>query len=268
MGEPRVVVDDLWLSYRRKSRRGLPRWRQRTWAIRGITFSVEAGELLGIVGANGSGKTTLLRTVAGVFRPTKGQVVTRGKVGGLVELRPDADRDLSVAERVVMSGILCGFRRSDRSYLEDLVTGFGGLDRSVLEAPVYTMSTGMLLRLEMSLLLHAECDVLAVDELLMSADASFRSKCLDRIAEICTRGGSAILSAHDPSLVLGCDRVLHMEKGVFVEPITDADLPEEQLGGVAMTETQPDPLQPPASKRDGASARLPHRFQRLNDPAH
>lgn len=267
MSEPRVAADDLWLSYRRKSRRGLPRWRQQTWAIRGITFSVEEGELLGIVGANGSGKTTLLRTVAGVFRPTRGQVVTHGKVGGLVELRPDADRDLSVAERMVMSGVLCGFRRADRPYLEDLVTTFGGLDRSVLEAPVYTMSTGMLLRLEMSLLLHANYDVLAVDELLVSADAGFRSRCLDRIAEICAQGGSAILSAHDPSLVFGCDRVLHMQNGAFVEPITDADLlPEEQLRGAPSTEAHRGPPSA-ASGSDDAEAGPARRFEHLSPPA-
>jgi lipopolysaccharide transport system ATP-binding protein len=219
MQQARITCRDLWLGYRIKTRRGLPRWGQKKWALRGLNLSVAPGELVGVVGGNGSGKTTLLRTVAGVFEPTKGHLDVRGKVGALVELRPDADRDLSVRERMVVSGVLLGFRRRDMAYLQDLVTGFGDLDASVLEAPVYTLSTGMLLRLEMSLLLHAGCDVLAVDELLVAADANFRSRCLTRIGEICSLGGAAILSSHDPSLVSGCDRVLRLETGQFVGQI-------------------------------------------------
>jgi ABC-type polysaccharide/polyol phosphate transport system ATPase subunit len=247
MDQERVSARDLWVGYRIKTRRGLPRWGQRSWALRGLNLTVMPGELIGIVGGNGSGKTTLLRTVAGVFQPSKGILETRGKVGALVELRPDADRDLSVRERMVVSGVLLGFRRRDMPYLQELVTGFGDLDASVLEAPVYTLSTGMLLRLEMSLLLHAQCDVLAVDELLVAADASFRSRCLDRIGAICQLGGSAILSSHDPSLVSGCDRILRLETGHFVDGVPPATATSSQEIGAEGHETaQPGAASAPA----------------------
>jgi len=217
MEDPRVSCHDLWLGYRVKSARGLPLRGQRSWALRELNLSVAPGELVGVVGGNGSGKTTLLRTVVGVLRPSKGRVTVRGKVGGLVELRPDADRDLSVRERMVMSGVLMGFRRRDARALERLVEEFGELDGPTLSAPVYTLSTGMLLRLEMALLLHAACDVLAIDELLMAADEEFRGRCLDRIGALCSEGSSAVLSSHDPSLLSGCDRVLRLEAGALVE---------------------------------------------------
>jgi ABC-type polysaccharide/polyol phosphate transport system ATPase subunit len=217
MAGTRVVCSDLWVGYRAKSRRGLPRFGQTKWGLRGIDLEVAPGELVGVMGGNGSGKTTLLRTIAGVFRPSKGRVQVGGKVGALVELRPDADRDLAARERILMSGVLLGFRRHDKPYLEEVVSDFGELDAAVLDAPVYTLSTGMLLRLEMSLLLHAGCDVLAVDELLVAADAEFRRRCLERIGEVCSRGGAAILSSHDPSLLTGCDRVLRLESGQFVQ---------------------------------------------------
>ncbi|HUC36953.1 MAG TPA: ATP-binding cassette domain-containing protein [Acidimicrobiales bacterium] len=215
MDRPRISCQDLWVGYRIKSARGLPRPGRRSWALRGLDLSVAPGELVGVVGGNGTGKTTLLRTIAGVFRPSRGRLEVRGKVGALVELRPDSDRDLSVRERMVMSGVLLGFSRRDTRRLEGLVTGFAELDAAVLDAPVYTLSTGMLLRVEMSLLLHASCDVLAVDELLVSADAEFRSRCLERIGAICAVGGAAVLSSHDPSLVSGCDRILRLESGRF-----------------------------------------------------
>jgi ABC-type polysaccharide/polyol phosphate transport system ATPase subunit len=209
-----------------------------------VELSIAPGEVVGIVGGNGSGKTTLLRTIVGVLTPSKGRLEVDGKVGGLVELRPDADRDLSVRERMVMSGVLLGFRRRDSKLLEALANDFGELDAAVLSAPVYTLSTGMLLRLEMSLLLNAACDVLAVDELLMGADADFRSRCLDRIGVICAGGSSALLSSHDPLLLARCDRVLRLEAGLLRNqdepPISgsdqDGDLedhaPTENVGSV------------------------------------
>jgi len=213
----RVSSQDLWVGYRVKSARGLPRRGQRSWALRGVDLEVAPGERVGIVGANGTGKTTLLRAIVGVLTPSKGRLEVHGKVGGLVELRPDADRDLSGRERMMMSGVLLGFRRRDSRHLESLINDFGELDAADLKAPVYTLSTGMLLRLEMSLLLHASCDVLAVDELLMGADTDFRGRCLKRIGEICATGGSAVLSSHDPSLLSGCDRVLRLETGVLAD---------------------------------------------------
>jgi ABC-type polysaccharide/polyol phosphate transport system ATPase subunit len=229
MDRARVSCHDLWVGYRVKSARGLPRRGQHSWALRGADLSIAPGELVGIVGGNGSGKTTLLRTIVGVLRPSRGHLDVDGKVGGLVELRPDADRDLSVRERMVMSGVLLGFRRRDSRLLEALVTDFGQLDAGVLRAPVYTLSTGMLLRLEMSLLLSAACDVLAIDELLMGADADFRSRCLDRISLICADGASAVLSSHDPLLLSRCDRVLRLETGLlrYEDPSPSSDAPRE-----------------------------------------
>jgi ABC-type polysaccharide/polyol phosphate transport system ATPase subunit len=215
MGGTRVSSHDLWVGYRIKSARGLPIRGQHSWALRGVELSIAPGEIVGIVGGNGSGKTTLLRTMVGVLTPSKGRLDVDGKVGGLVELRPDADRDLSVRERMVMSGVLLGFRRRDSKLLAALAHEFGELDDAVLNAPVYTLSTGMLLRLEMSLLLNAACDVLAIDELLMGADADFRNRCLDRIGVICAGGGSAVLSSHDPLLLSRCDRVLRLEEGLL-----------------------------------------------------
>jgi ABC-type polysaccharide/polyol phosphate transport system ATPase subunit len=213
MDQPRLICRDVWVGYRIKSARGLPRHGRTFWAVRGLDLSVQPGEMVGLVGTNGSGKTTFLRTVAGVFEPSRGTVESNGKVGALVELRPDSDRDLSVRERMTISGVLLGFRQRDAAHLEMLVTGFGGLDTSVLDSPVYTLSTGMLLRLEMSLLLHASCDVLAVDELLMSADSGFKAQCLRRMRSVCEEGGAALLSSHDPALLSGCNRIVHLEQG-------------------------------------------------------
>ena len=195
--------------------RGLRRLKpgERFWALRDVSFTIETGEMVGVIGTNGAGKSTLLRLIGGVGRPDKGHVHTHGRIGALLDLGAGFHPDLTGRENVLISGVISGLTR--RQVLErfDSIVDFAEL-AAFIDSPLRTYSTGMQMRLAFAVAVHIEPDILLIDEVLAVGDISFQNKCLDRIARFKQQGCTVLLVSHEASLVEKlCDRVIWLRQG-------------------------------------------------------
>jgi ABC-type polysaccharide/polyol phosphate transport system ATPase subunit len=207
--------DDVWVDYPPVGRRRSTARRQH--GLCGVSFALEGGELLAVIGANGAGKTTLLQTAAGVFPPTCGSVEVSGRVTSLVDLSAGFHRELTGRENVLLSAVITGFGRQRARALVDDIAAFSGLEPDVLDDPLWTYSAGMTIRLAFALVSHSEPDVLLVDEVLAVGDESFRRRCLQRMDELRGSGCGIVLATHDLVLVDdAADRVLLLDHGAIV----------------------------------------------------
>ena len=211
---PSVIVDGLWEGYRPGRRKRLP-WRGMWhWALRDIDLIVEPGEIVGVVGRNGSGKTTLLQSVAGIIPPTRGSVITGGRVASLVDLHAGFHRDLTGHENLLIGGVLLGLSRKQVRQRYDAIVDFTGIDDEALATPLSTFSTGMGLRLGFSLIVHSDPAILVVDEVLAVGDEAFQERCIDRVEEMVSAGCALLLASHDLELVhKHCHRLTVLHDG-------------------------------------------------------
>ena len=198
------------------------RWRGRgerageLWALRDVSFAVEQGRALGIVGHNGAGKSTLLRLVCGVGRPTRGRVLRAGPVAGLLELGGGFHADLTGRENILTAGILNGLSRAEVRRREAAIVAFAELEEFV-DLPLRTYSSGMFLRLAFAVALEFDPATLVIDEILAVGDARFQQKCLERIGAFRTAGRTLVLTSHVPEQIRAlCDEVLVLEDGRVV----------------------------------------------------
>ncbi|MGI8558379.1 MAG: ABC transporter ATP-binding protein [Solirubrobacteraceae bacterium] len=209
-----VEVDRLWQAYQPRSSHGTHKHGPPVWALADVTLSIAPGEAVGIVGSNGSGKTTLLRTVAGVLRPSRGQVVTRGRVSSLVDPEAGVPRDLTGRENLLLAGVLLGMRRAEVASRREEIAEFAGLSQSVLDSPLQTYSAGMALRLGFALVAHSQPSVLLVDEVLAVGDETFQLKCLAKVAELQKAGCAVMMVTHDLEMCVDhCQRVGLLDRG-------------------------------------------------------
>ena len=182
-------------------------------ALTGVSFEVAPGETVGIVGANGSGKSTLLKLLAGILRPTEGEVVVGGRLAALLELGAGFHPELSGRENVEISGLLLGLSRREVAARFDSIVRFAELEE-FLDAPLRTYSSGMAVRLGFSIAAHADPDVLLVDEVLAVGDEAFAHRSLEKFAEFEKAGKTILLVSHDLSLVAErCRRAIWLEGG-------------------------------------------------------
>jgi ABC-type polysaccharide/polyol phosphate transport system ATPase subunit len=183
------------------------------WALRDVSLHVEPGRSVGFVGRNGSGKTTLLRLIAGIFGPTMGRVAVGGSVGSLLELGAGFHPDFTGRENVYLSGSIYGLkRRVIDERLEEIVE-FAELDRFI-DFPVRTYSSGMQMRLGFAIAVHVQADVLLLDEVFAVGDEAFQRKCVARIIEFTSQGGTLCFVSHAASAVEHlCDRAVLLRGG-------------------------------------------------------
>src|SRR5262245_47928480 len=161
------------------------------WALRDVSFEVEPGEAVGLIGRNGSGKTTLLRLIAGIFRPTSGTVTAGGTVGALLGLGAGFHPDFTGRENVYVSGSVLGLsRKYIREQLDEIVA-FAELDDFV-DLPVRTYSAGMQMRLGFAVATHLRPDVLLLDEVFAVGDEAFQRKCAAKVFELRSEGGTLV----------------------------------------------------------------------------
>lgn len=186
---------------------------QEFWALNDVTFEVKQGESLGLIGLNGSGKSTMLKIIAGVLKPTCGQVQVSGRVAPLIELGAGFDFDLTAKENVFLNGALLGYSREFMSmHYEDIVE-FSEL-RAFMDVPVKNFSSGMVARLAFAIATIGTPEVLIVDEALSVGDFRFQQKCEARIQKMKQKGTTILFVSHNMEQVKSiCSRIVWLEQG-------------------------------------------------------
>ncbi len=183
------------------------------WALRDVSFEVEPGHAVGLVGRNGSGKTTLLRLLSQIIRPTSGRVEVGGRVGSLLELGAGFHPDFTGRENVYLNGSIHGLKRAQIRQQFDEIVAFAGLERFI-DLPVRTYSSGMAMRLGFAVAAHMEADVILLDEVFAVGDEEFQRKCFGKIFEFKRRGGTIVFVSHDAAAVERlCDRAILLRAG-------------------------------------------------------
>jgi lipopolysaccharide transport system ATP-binding protein len=203
-------------------------------ALKDVTFAVPSGHTLGIIGRNGSGKSTLLKLLAGIYRPDQGKIAVHGKVGALLELGAGFHPEFSGRENIFINGIVLGLsKREVREQLDDIIR-FAELE-AFIDEPVKTYSLGMYMRLGFSVAVHADPDILIIDEILAVGDEGFFQKCYDKLSGFRSRGKTIILVSHDLTTVSRwCDTVVWLEDGRIQEqgmPQRVIDLYRQHVAG-------------------------------------
>jgi ABC-type polysaccharide/polyol phosphate transport system ATPase subunit len=182
-------------------------------ALKDVSFSVPAGQTLGVIGRNGSGKSTALKLVAGITKPTTGHVTVRGRVSALIELGAGFHPEISGRENVFINGIMLGMTKREIQNRFDEIVDFAEL-REFIDAPVKTYSSGMYVRLGFAVAINVNPDVLLVDEVLAVGDEGFTHKCLDKFGEFKRRGKTILLVTHSLGMVERfCDEAVWLDHG-------------------------------------------------------
>jgi homopolymeric O-antigen transport system ATP-binding protein len=183
------------------------------WALRDVSFDVEAGESVAILGPNGAGKSTLLSTIVGVTSPTSGALWCKGRVGALLELGTGFHPDLTGLENIHLNASLLGLRRAEVRRKLPSIVEFSEL-REFIDEPVRTYSSGMIARLGFSVAIHVDPEILILDEVLAVGDQNFRRKCEQKIHQFAREGKTLLFVSHGLESVLAmCRRAIWLEQG-------------------------------------------------------
>ena len=186
------------------------------WALRGVEFEIERGDVVGVIGRNGAGKSTLLKILTRVTRPTTGSLSGWGRVGSLLELGTGFHPELTGRENVFLSGAVLGMRRAEIVRKFDRIVEFSGIEH-MLDTPVKRYSSGMYVRLGFSVAAHLEPDILVLDEVLAVGDAPFQGKCLELVRHLSQEGTTVLLVSHNLGTVVSfCRTGLLLEEGKLV----------------------------------------------------
>jgi lipopolysaccharide transport system ATP-binding protein len=186
------------------------------WALRDVSFSVNKGETVGIIGQNGSGKSTLLQIIAGIVAPTTGSVDVGGRVMALLELGSGFDPEFTGRENVFVNGAILGFSRARIEELFPEISEFASIG-AFIDQPVRTYSTGMVIRLAFAVQVFLPKDVLIVDEVLAVGDEAFQRRCYAKIEEFRAAGGTILFVSHSAGLVVQlCSRAVLLDRGELI----------------------------------------------------
>jgi lipopolysaccharide transport system ATP-binding protein len=227
-------VDDVSKQYRTYARpgdrlkesltRGRLRRHQEFWALQNISFEIEKGATVGIVGPNGCGKSTLLQIIAGTLEPTHGQVWHEGRIAALLELGAGFDPEFTGVENVYLNASLLGFSRRETDALLPHIERFAEIGEFLYQ-PVKTYSSGMYVRLAFAIAASVDPDILIIDEALAVGDAVFQHRCLRRIKDLHERGATVLFVSHDAAAVRAlCSRAILLKAGSIVTDGKPADV--------------------------------------------
>jgi lipopolysaccharide transport system ATP-binding protein len=183
------------------------------WALDEVSFELERGEVLGIVGRNGAGKSTLLKILSRITEPTRGRVLMRGRVASLLEVGTGFHPELTGRENIFLNGGILGMSRAEIRSRFDAIVEFSGVSR-FLDTPVKRYSSGMYVRLAFAVAAHLEPEILIIDEVLAVGDAEFQKKCLGKMGEVAGHGRTVLFVSHNLSAVRAlCTKALLMDQG-------------------------------------------------------
>ncbi len=220
-----VIFEGVSVSYRvpKEKLSGIKefaiRWIQRRlqyehfWALQEINCQVEKGEVFGVVGRNGAGKSTLLKIIARILQPTRGRMISQGRVAPFLELGAGFHPELNGKENIFLNGALLGFSRKEITSNMDKMIEFAAIG-DFIDAPIRTYSTGMIARLGFSVATTIRPDILLIDEVLSVGDALFQEKCIQRMNGFRDKGTTIILVSHDLNMVKSfCQHAIWLDHG-------------------------------------------------------
>ena len=183
------------------------------WALRNVSFSVEEGEVVGIIGSNGAGKSTLLKILSKITYPTSGRVRARGRVASLLEVGTGFHEELTGRENIFLNGSILGMKKREVDAKLDAIVAFSGIERFI-DTPIKRYSSGMRLRLGFAVAAHLEPDVLIVDEVLAVGDAAFQKKCISAMHDLQGGGRTVLFVSHNMAAVENlCSRGIWLAQG-------------------------------------------------------
>jgi ABC-2 type transport system ATP-binding protein len=233
--QPAIIVDHVSKWFRKRSTRSFkgafidlvkrrPVRAQQFQALNDVSFQIAEGESVAVMGLNGSGKSTTLKLVSGVLQPDRGEVLTRGRVAGLIEVGAGFHPELTGRENVFLNAAILGMSEKETKARFDEIVEFSEIGEFI-DQEVKNYSSGMFMRLAFSVAIHVELDVLLVDEVLAVGDAPFRAKCNAKLKEMATQGITMMIVSHSAGQVKElCSRGIVIRKGevAFDGPIVDA----------------------------------------------
>jgi lipopolysaccharide transport system ATP-binding protein len=196
-----------------KTTRALRSEKEEFWALRDVSFSVEEGEVVGLIGKNGAGKSTILKIMSRITYPTSGEILLRGRVGSLLEVGTGFHPELTGRENIYMNGAILGMSRAEIDANFDEIVKFSEMEK-FLDTPVKRYSSGMYVRLAFAVAAHLQPEILLVDEVLAVGDAQFQKKCLGKIKDVSKGGKTVIFVSHNMPVVEGlCDKAALIDDG-------------------------------------------------------
>jgi lipopolysaccharide transport system ATP-binding protein len=209
------------------------------WALKGISFDIRKGQVIGILGQNGSGKSTLLQIIASVLTPTSGTFNVNGRVSALLELGTGFNPEFTGRENVLLNGALMGFSHKEMLSRIPAITSFADIGE-FFDQPMKTYSSGMFVRVAFAASIHVDPDILIVDEALAVGDAKFQYRCFQKLRSFQERGTTIILVTHAHEMVLRhCDRALLLNQGHLIADGTSETVVRQYID--VMEERRPSP---------------------------
>lgn len=187
------------------------------WALRDINFSVEQGDVLGIIGKNGAGKSTLLKILSRTTTPTLGEYKIKGRVASLLEVGTGFHPDLTGRENIFLNGAILGMTKAEIRKNFDEIVAFSGVERYI-DTPVKRYSSGMYVRLAFAVAAHLEPEILIVDEVLAVGDLEFQKKCMGKMKDVSSQGRTVLFVSHNLAAIKSlCNKVAYIDKGKLVD---------------------------------------------------
>src|ERR1043166_6629125 len=194
-----------------------PREDELIWALRDVSFELEQGHVLGIVGRNGAGKSTLLKILSRITDPTEGHADVRGRLSSLLEVGTGFHPELTGRDNIYLNGAIMGMRRAEVTAKFDSIVEFAGVEKFI-DTPVKRYSSGMYMRLAFAVAAHLEPDILLVDEVLAVGDIDFQRRCLGKMREATGEGRTAVFVSHNMATIANlCPRAILLKNGSIVE---------------------------------------------------
>jgi lipopolysaccharide transport system ATP-binding protein len=187
------------------------------WALKDVSFDVDQGEVVGIIGRNGAGKSTLLKILSRITEPTEGNVTMRGRVASLLEVGTGFNQELTGRENIFLNGSILGMKKTEIKNKFDEIVSFAEIEKFI-DTPVKRYSSGMYVRLAFAVAAHLEPEILVVDEVLAIGDAQFQKKCLGKMADVSRVGRTVLFVSHNMEAITTlCNKGILLEQGRIIE---------------------------------------------------
>lgn len=187
------------------------------WALKDVSFEIEEGDRVGIIGRNGAGKSTLLKILSRITEPTSGRVKIKGRLSSLLEVGTGFHPELTGRENIFLNGAILGMKRSEIKKKFDEIVAFAEIEQ-FLDTPVKRFSSGMYMRLGFAIAAHLDSDLMIIDEVLAVGDTQFQAKCFKKLNELGSKGRTVLFVSHDLGSVLSlCNKGIYLEKGRILE---------------------------------------------------